>query len=60
MNFGQKKSHLERTDMMAIQEPPVLHFIIDFEMALKYRRANHLPAQFSRGDWNDLTVDVYL
>lgn len=60
MNFGQKKNHLERTDMMAIQEAPVLHFIIDFEMALKYRQANHLPAQFRRRDWNDLTVDVYL
>lgn len=60
MNFGQKKNHADRTDMMTIQEQPIISFTIDFEAAKKYRYDNHLPTQFRLRDWTDLQVDVYL
>lgn len=60
MNFGKKKGHFDRTDMMVIQEQPIISFTIDFETAKKYRYDNHLPTQFRQRDWTDLQVDVYL
>lgn len=60
MNFGKKKSHADRADLMGIQGQPIISFTIDFEEAKKYRQDNHLPTQFRQRDWTDLQVDVYL
>lgn len=60
MNFGKKKCHADRTNLMNIQGQPIISFTIDFETAKKYRYDNHLPTQFRQRDWTDLQVDVYL
>ena len=60
LNFGEKVSRKDRTDLCKIESAPILSFKITFQEAHEYRKANKMPAQFRKVAWNDLNVEVYI
>ncbi len=47
LNFGEKVSRKDRTDLCKIESAPILSFKITFQEAHEYRKANKMPAQFT-------------
>ena len=60
LNFGPQVPHSERTDLMKIEQDPLLKFRINFETARQYRQKNGMPSQFRRCSWTDLRGEVYV
>jgi DNA invertase Pin-like site-specific DNA recombinase len=61
LNFTQKSNRYTAPckNIADIEHPPLLKITITFEMAKKYREENHMPVQFRKRAWHDLTVEVF-
>lgn len=59
LNFDKQSDAKGAESLMEIQGIPLLKFTITFDEAKKYRKENHMPAQFRRCSWTDLQVEVY-
>lgn len=60
LNFGEKVTRNERSDLCNIRTSPILTFTITFDQAKAYRKANKMPTQFREAAWTDLKVEVYI
>lgn len=48
------------SDLVHIDSKPILCFTIDFATAKQFRENCGMDSRFRKGQWNDLTVEVYI